>query len=400
MTDAVDLATVRRDTPATDGLVHFNNAGAGLMPDPVAEAIHDHLQLETRTGGYEAADARHDAIRDTYRALAQLLHTDASQVAITENATASFQQALSAIPFRAGDRIVTTRNDYVSNQIQYLSLARRFGVEVVRAPDHPDGGVDVEALDGLVHRLRPRLVAMSHVPTNSGLVQDASAVGRICRARGTWFLLDACQSLGQIDLDAEALGCDFLTATARKFLRGPRGVGLLWISERVLEADLEPLFPDLRGADWIQADLYQPAPDATRFENWEFAYALVLGLGAAARYASAVGVGPAGVRAAGLAARLRRELARIPGIRVLDRGPDLCAIVTIAVEGARAADIVRFLRGRDVNSSWVDESSAVLDFADKEVRGAVRLSPHYYNTDGEVGQVVDLLLEHATSTRR
>ncbi len=392
--DAVDLSQLRGDTPATSHLVHFNNAGAGLMPEPVVAAVHDHLRLETRVGGYEAADAAREAIRDVYRALADLLHTDPSQVAITENATASFQQALSAIPFRGGDRIVTTRSDYVSNQIQYLSLARRFGVEIVRAPDHPDGGVDLAALEGLVHRLRPRLVAMSHIPTNSGLIQDAAAVGRICRARSTWFLLDACQSIGQLDLDPASLGCDFLSATARKFLRGPRGVGLLWISQRVLDRELEPLFPDLRGADWIGADLYQPAPDATRFENWEFAYALVLGLGAAARYAIAVGVERGGGRAARLAASLRTSLSRIQSVRVLDRGPRLCAIVTIAVEGAAPRDIVTFLRDRDVNTSWMDASSAVLDFADKEVGGAVRLSPHYYNTDDEVERVVGHLAEY------
>lgn len=391
-----DIEALRRDTPGTVGRVHLNNAGAGLMPTPVIEAIRGHIDLEARIGGYEAADRVGERVREVYRSLADLLSTHPDQIAITENATASFQQALSSIPFRAGDRIVTTRNDYASNQIQYLSLAERFGVEVVRAPEHAEGGVDTRALAGLVHRLRPKLVAMSHVPTNSGLVQDAAAVGKICRERSTWFLLDACQSLGQLPLDPEAIGCDFLTATARKFLRGPRGIGLLWTSSRVLDAGLEPLFPDLRGADWIADDLYQPAPGATRFENWEFAYALVLGLGAAADYARRVGVEAGGARAAALAARLRDGLARTRGMRVLDRGPSLCAIVTVQVAGFEPTSLVGTLRERGINTSALDRSSAVLDFDEKGVQGALRLSPHYYNTEGEIDLAIESLARIAS----
>ena len=391
-----DIETLRRDTPGTAGRVHLNNAGSGLMPTPVIDAIRGHIDLEARIGGYEAADQVRERVREVYRSLADLLSTEPDQIAITENATASFQQALSSIPFRAGDRIVTTRNDYVSNQIQYLSLAQRFGVEIVRAPDHPEGGVDTRELAGLVHRLRPRLVAMSHVPTNSGLVQDAEAVGRICRERSTWFLLDACQSLGQMPLNPEAIGCDFLTATGRKFLRGPRGIGIMWTSSRVLDAGLEPLFPDLRGADWIADDLYQPAPGATRFENWEFAYALVLGLGAAADYALRVGVEAGGARAASLAARLRDGLARIKGIRVLDRGRRLCAIVTVQVSGLESTALVGTLRERGINTSALDRSSAVLDFDDKGVQGALRLSPHYYNTEVEADLAIEALAQIAS----
>lgn len=391
MTPDFDLARLRRDTPGCGERIHLNNAGAALMPSPVVEAVRNHLALEERIGGYEARAEAGAAVDAAYRAVADLLHTEARLVAMTEHATASFQAALSSIPFRTGDVVVTTRHDYVSNQIQYLSLARRFGIEIVRAPDTPDGAVDLDALRGLVHRRRPRLVAATHVPTNSGLVQDVARIGAVCREYDTWFLLDACQSLGQIDLDPHALGCDFLTATARKFLRGPRGAGLLWVSDRVLDAGLEPLLPDLRGADWIDADLYQPAPDARRFETWEFAWALVLGLGAAARYALDVGVAAGGERAAALARRLRAGLDAIPGVRVLDRGPRLCAIATAAVDGWRPEALVVELRARGINTSALDRSSAVLDFDDAGVDGALRLSPHYYNTDDEIDRALETL---------
>ncbi|MGD2071332.1 MAG: aminotransferase class V-fold PLP-dependent enzyme, partial [Gemmatimonadota bacterium] len=162
--DAERVALLRRETPGCRERNHLNNAGAALMPGPVLRAVREHLDLESRVGGYEAADLRREAVEGVYDDLARLLGCHPGNLAVTENATAAFVQALSSVPFRSGDVIVTTRHDYASNQIQYLSLAERFGVEVVRAPDAPDGGVDVGAVEGLVHRRRPRLVAVSHVP--------------------------------------------------------------------------------------------------------------------------------------------------------------------------------------------------------------------------------------------
>ena len=387
----LDLEALRADTPGCRERVHLNNAGAALMPRPVLAAVRNHLELEARVGGYEAADLRRQAIDGVYEELAALVGGEAHQIALMEHATAAFVAALSSVPFRPGDTLLTTRHDYVSNQIQYLSLAQREGIEVLRAPDGPHGGVDVDALREMIHRRRPRLVAMTHIPTNSGLVQDVAAVGSACRERDTLFLVDACQSVGQMPLDVGAIGADFVSATARKFLRGPRGAGFLWVSDRALDLGLEPLFPDLRGADWIDPDRYQPAPGAVRFETWEFAWALVLGMGEAARYARALDLGAIRDRAWGLAADLRRALDRIDGVRVLDRGPELCAIVTVAVEGHEAPGLVERLRERGINTSAVTRESAVLDFDDKGVSTALRISPHYYNSAAEIERAVRAL---------
>ncbi len=389
----MDLAELRKETPGCEHCIHLNNAGAGLMPSPVLAAVQDHLALEARTGGYEAAEQRAPEIQRTYEALGQLIGCPARNVAVVENATAGFIQALSSVPWREGDVLLTTRNDYVSNQIMYLSLAERLGVEIVRANDHPDGGVDVAHMEGLIHRRRPALVAVTHVPTNSGLVQDAAAVGRLCRVRGVPFLLDACQSVGQMPVDVEEMQCDFLTATARKFLRGPRGIGFLYVSDRVLDAGIEPLFIDMQGADWIDDDLYQPSPDARRFENWEFPYALVLGMGEAARYAQDVGMESIRNRAHALASRARAELARLPGVTVQDRGRDLCAIVTISVEGWTPTELAARLGEGGINTCVSTRTYAVLDFDEKGVEGALRISPHYYNTDEEIDALVAVLAE-------
>jgi selenocysteine lyase/cysteine desulfurase len=358
----VNVAELRADTPGCEHRVHLNNAGAALMPRPVIDAIKGHIELEATIGGYEAADHAAEAISGAYEAVASLLGTTADRVAMTEHATASFVGALSAIPFERGDVLLTTRNDYVSNQIQYLSLAHRFGVEVVRAPDAPEGGVDLVAMEELIHRRRPRLVAVTQIPTNSGLVQDVTAIGRMCRTRDIIYLVDGCQSLGQMPVDVEAIGCDFFSATSRKYLRGPRGAGLLYVSDRILDAGFEPLYPDMRGADWIDENLYQPAPDARRFETWEFAWGLVLGTGAAARYTMALGVEEIRDRSRGLASGLRERLSEVPGVRVLDRGPELGATVTASVEGHVPGDLVRALRARGINTSSQSRIDAVIDY--------------------------------------
>jgi len=390
---SLDVEALRRDTPGCAERIHLNNAGAALPPRPVLDAVRAHLELEAEIGGYEAEEAREGEIADVYAAVAELVGAALRNVAIVENATAAFAQALSSIPFEPGDVIVTTRNDYVSNQIQYLSLAKRFGIEIVRAGELPEGGVDPDDVRRLVRVRRPRLVAVTHVPTNSGLVQPVEEVGRICREEGVLYLVDACQSAGQIPLDFAAIGCDFLSATARKFLRGPRGVGFLVVSDRVLESGLEPLFVDMRGAVWESADRYRPAEGATRFENWEFAWALVLGLGAAVRYALGHGISPLGERAARLAERARERLAAIDGVRVLDRGARLCAIATAAVEGHDPGVLVRGLRERGINTSLSERTYAVLDFDDKGVEGAIRVSPHAYNTEDEVDKMARALLD-------
>lgn len=389
----LDIDRLRADTPGCRERVHLNNAGAGLMPAPALRAARDHLELEARIGGYEAADARADQIAAACDAVAGLLGVAPANIAFMENATAAFNQALSSIPFQRGDVLVTSTNDYVSNQIAYLSLQARLGVEVVRAPDLPEGGVDPAAVARIIHRRGARLVALTHVPTSSGLVQAVEEVGQACRERGVLYLVDACQSVGQMPVDARAIGCDFLSATARKFLRGPRGSGFLYVSDRVLDMDLEPLLPDLRGAHWIDTDLYQPAPDATRFENWEFAYALVLATGEAVRYATRLGLDNIRERAWALADFARDTLGALDGVTVLDQGRVRSAIVSVHLAGRDPVELVPALRERGINTSATPHAYALIDLDAKGVESTLRVSPHYYNTRAEIETLADALQE-------
>ncbi|WP_222853563.1 aminotransferase class V-fold PLP-dependent enzyme [Fodinicola acaciae] len=384
----LNVGTLRADTPGCAEVIHFNNAGCGLMPTPVLTAMLKHLNLEARIGGYEASAAQVDAVHDFYQQTAALLNAKAENIAFASSATHAYSTALSAIPFAPDDVILTTRNDFISNQIAFLSLRKRFGVRVVHAPDAPEGGVDVPAMAVLMRELRPRLVAATHIPTNSGLVQPVAEIGRHCRELDLLYLVDACQSVGQFPIDVEEIGCDLLTSTCRKFLRGPRGSGFLFVADRVLAGGYEPLFIDMYGARWISPGEYAPVATAARFEDWEFPYAALLGCAAAVRYARDVGLAGISHRATRLGQRLRDGLAAIPGVRVYDRGPELAATVTFSLDGWKPQPVKAALDRRSVNSALSFREFAQFDFGDKEVDWCLRLSPHYYNTESEVDRVV------------
>ena len=379
----------RDDTPGCEHRVHLNNAGAALMPKPVIDAIFEHLELEAKIGGYEAEHAASEKIQKAYASIANLIGCCPGNIAMVENATLATSQALSAFEFEPGDSVLTTNVDYSSNQIMLLNLAKRSGVKVIRAEDLPEGGVDPESVRQLIRKHRPKLILMSWIPTNSGLVQDAVSVGDICKIEDVPLILDACQAVGQIPVDVDKLKCDFLAATSRKFLRGPRGMGFLYVSDRILEKNMSPLFPDSHGARWTGPDTFQLENGAKRFENWEFPYALLLGMGKAAEYANQIGVEVIFKRATELGDYTRDKLMKLPGVRVLDNGKQTCAIVSAAFENIDADGLVHKLRDRNINTSSASRTAGVIDMDTKHARSVLRMSPHYYNTKSEVDKVVN-----------
>ena len=320
------ISKLRQETPGCANRIHLNNAGAGLMPLPVIDAIKEYIDLEANIGGYEAAAQEAIAINGFYTSTAKLLNTKPENIAFTTNATDSYNKALSTISFKEGDIILTTRQDYASNQIAFLLLKKRFDIEIIRAENTQEGPVDLNSIESLINKHNPKLVAVTHVPTNTGLIQPVEAIGEICAKEEILYLVDACQSVGQLNVDLEKLCCDFLSVTMRKFMRGPRGAGFLYVSDRILQSDMEAFFTDMRGGTWTEANAYSISTTARRFELWERAYALMLGSKAACDYALEVGLDKIEQRVKYLAAIARKRLAEIPGIRILDHGTNLCGI--------------------------------------------------------------------------
>lgn len=386
----MDIAKLRTETPGCQQKIHFNNAGAALMPEPVIRAMKDHLDLELMHGGYEAADHMTQEIKGFHQAVASLIGTKAENIAFTSSATNSYARALSCIPFKNGDAVLIANEDYVSNQLAFLSMQERFGIRLVRAPSAPEGGVDVEALEKLAIEHRPVLISITHVPTNTGLVQPVAAIGRICRALDIPFLVDACQSVGQLPVDVEEFNCDFLSATFRKFLRGPRGAGFLYVSDRILQKGWYPLFIDLRGANWTDPDKFQVRDSAIRFEDWELPYALVLGSKVATEYAMSVGITEIAERTGKLTRLIRNRLPEA-GWRDYDRGNVTAAIISVNNNMQDYRHVVKTLRGQHINTAMAPRQNAVLDFDAKGLSWILRISPHYYNTEEEVDVLIEAL---------
>jgi cysteine desulfurase/selenocysteine lyase len=389
----LDVARARSETPGSSRVAHLNNAGAALPPVQVTDAVIAHLRLEEAMGGYEAASAAWQQIEGTYTALARLLGCAVEEVAVVENATRAWDMAFYALPFTPGDRILIARAEYASNVIALLQVAARTGAVVEVVDDDESGQLSI---GDLRRRLGDesagpvKLVAITHVPTHGGLVNPAEEVGAATREAGVTFLLDACQSVGQLPVDVERIGCDLLSGTGRKFLRGPRGTGFLYVRSNLLDR-LEPPFLDLHAATWTAPDRYVIRPDARRFENWETHYAGKIGLGVAVDYALSWGLEAIEERVTALADLLRRALHDLSGVSVHDRGRRRCGIVTFTVDGVPAHDVQQQLAERGVNVSVSLVDNARLDLPQRGLPDLVRASVHYYNTEDDLGRLLDAL---------
>jgi selenocysteine lyase/cysteine desulfurase len=389
----MDIDALRQDTPGTANRVHLNNAGAGLLSRRTLEAMTSHLELEAAVGGYEAADQERDRINATRANVARLVGGQADEIALFDNSTHAWNAAFYSMTFKPGDRILTGRAEYGSSVLAYLQIAQRTGAEVVVVPDDESGQLDTTALANLIDE-RTKLVGVSHVPTSGGLINPAAEIGRITRAAGIPFLLDATQSVGQFPVDVSEIGCDMLTATGRKFLRGPRGTGLLWVRPEALEY-LDPCVTEIEAATWDGKRGFTWHDGARRFETWEVSYSNVLGLSAAVQQALELGMDEIGRRAISLGAYLRDRLEALPGVTTYDLGRNRCAIVTAKVDAVPTADVASMLAKQGINVTTTVAEHTQFDTEHRGVHPLVRLSPHYYNTEAELDHAVEAIAELA-----
>ncbi|ROM46147.1 aminotransferase class V [Pseudomonas poae] len=388
----MNIEQLRADTPAVAHLIHFNNAGAALMPSPVISAMTRHIQLEASLGGYEAAAQQSAQVENVYGAIGCLINAEPDEIAVIENATRAWDMAFYSLPLQPGDVVLTSTTEYAGNYIPYLQMKQRRAIEIRLIPNDEHGQVSLSALRELLHDERVALVSLPVIATNGGPVQPIEQIGALARAAGVLFLLDACQGVGQMPIDVQKIGCHMLAATSRKYLRGPRGMGFLYV-EKSLCQNLEPAFLDLHAAALQSADTFTIRADARRFENWECNVAAKLGLGAAVEYALAQGIEPMWWRIQQLADYLRQRLAELPSVTPQDLGRQKSGIVTFTHQNHSAAQVQQWLAGQEkpVNVSTSTFRSTLLDMQHRELLEVSRASVHAYNTEAEIDTMIAAL---------
>lgn len=388
---SLDVESVRDDTPACRTQAYLDGAGAALSPTVVTDAVIKHLRREQEVGGYVAQFEAEDRINGALASVGRMVGVKGSAIALQTSATAAWIRGFQSIPLEAGDRLLITTAEYASNVLPMLQQVRRRGVVVEVIPDGPDGTASPHALADMLDDT-VKVVAITHAPSQNGLLVDAEGIGQVLRNANSqaWYLLDACQSTGQIPIDMTTIGCDFLAATGRKWIRGPRGTGFLALSDRAL-AELEPVPPDMYGSTWHGALEYSSNRDASRFQSFEMSYAGVLGLGAACDYALNIGLQPIRERINSLALHLRNELAEIQGVRVLDRGTQQSGIVVFACPGSDPVAKAWDLQRSGITLTGVTAATNPAEHQGYAAQCVLRASPHIYNTEDDLHRLVTAL---------
>lgn len=377
-----ELDLIRSQTKGCARMVHFNNAGASLPPDLVVETVIDYLREEAFAGGYETEAKYAEKLAGVYDSVARLIGADRNEVAIFENASAAWGTAFRGLSFEAGDEIITTEMEYVTNLIGLVDSQRDNGVVVRVVPNDAEGNFCILELEKAIG-VRTKLIMVTHISSSGGSVLPVEQIGELAERSGILYLVDACQSVGQLPIDVRKIKCDMLSATGRKYLRAPRGTGFLFVRKESQDR-LKPVLLDFLSAGNVSLSGYTLRGDARRFELYEKSRALTLGLGMAVDYALGIGMERIWERIESLSQLMRSELAGIPGITMHDHGVSLSGIVTFSVKDEESAGVKSWLAERGINVS-VGGQQATPIYMDHWGLGTVlRASVHYYNTEGEI----------------
>lgn len=380
MITAAQVAAGRAATPGWGDALLLNHAGASVMSAAALAALQQQLALESRVGPMDAADAVAAQLQQLREGAARLLNAGSDEVAIMGSGSAAFGAVWSAFthkaPLRPGDRILVGRQEWGGN----LATYQRAGASVEVLPCRADGSVDVEASTALIDE-HVRLISLTWLPANGGLINDAAGLGRLARAAGVPYLIDAGQAIGQLPVDVQALGCDVLKGAGRKHLRGPRGTALLYVRRSFLDR-LDPPWVDVLG----------PRDDARRFETAEQPVALRLALQVAIAEALELGIDAIGARVQALAALLRERLAALPQVRLHDLGAGpRSGLVSFTIDG-EAAPVTRARLARQgihVGANGVPYTP--LDMQARGLDGVVRASFSWLNNQADIERLASAL---------
>ena len=379
---SLDIDKIRDDTPGVSKGIHLMACGSSLMPKPVIDEVINYTLLEGDIGGYEAESCQSDKLDLVYDNIGKHIGAKRNEIAVLENATVAWTNAFYSLPIKPGSKILTCEAEYAANYVAFLSRAKKESLKIEIIGSDTTGTFDLDELEQRIDE-DVSLIAITWVPTNGGLVNPAEGIGKIAQKFNIPFLLDGCQAVGQMPIDVKKIGCDFFSATGRKFLRGPRGTGFLYISEKWLDR-LHPVMIDHFGAPWVGINAYQLRSDARRFETWENSYALRAGLARAVQYASEIGIEKIHQRTWALARLCRDMLKEVKGITLTDLGKEKCGIVSFYIEGKDCFDVVCQMQKKGITIGTSSPTSTLIDSQVRSLPMLLRASPHYYNTAKEI----------------
>lgn len=369
--------------PITAAWAYLNHASIGPLTAAAAERVAGLAHLVAATGDRRWPQ-RDDAVEETRRRVARLVGAaDPASIAFVENTGAALSLVAEGLPWRRGDNVVTAACEYPANVYPWMNLRRR-GVELRLVPARPDGRV---APEDLLARCDPatRVLALSWVQYKTGFRSDLAALAAACRERDVLFVVDAIQGLGALALDVEATGVDVVAAAGHKWLLGPEGVAILYLAPRAAER-LAPSRAGWRSMahklDWDRLEL-DFAPGALALECGTLNVYGILGLGASIEVLLAVGVDEVERR---VLAAVDHLAARLPAAGF--------GIASPRRPGERSGILSLDLPRRGAGSPTAEQVVARAAAAGVVVSaraGRVRLSPHFYTSEGDLDRTVDAL---------
>ncbi|MGF6964431.1 cysteine desulfurase/selenocysteine lyase [Paraburkholderia sp. WC7.3g] len=381
------IDAMRARTPGVRSTTHFNHAGASLPSAATLEAIHAHLLREASMGPMEAGAAAREQTERARTLAARLLNAQPVEIALTTGNSPGWGAAFAALgPWRAGQRILVARHEWGGNLATMRLVAQRAGASIETIPSDASGRVDPRALEAMLDD-RVRLIALTWLPANGGLINPAAAIGRIARHHGIPYFIDAAQAVGQLPVDVAEIGCDVLAGAGRKALRGPRGTGLLYVRQDFLP-HLMPAFVDTHSAPLDANGDPVLRDDAARLESSEASLALHCGLANALEEALEIGIDNIRAQIDRTAQTLREELAAMPGVSVLDQGVERSGLVSFNVAGRDAMSVRRALATQGIAIGSNGVAYTPFDMTSRGLTQIARASVSYLTTNAEVDKLL------------
>ena len=372
--------------------INFNNAGASKNPEFVVNRIKEYLDEEVIFGGYYAAEKNKKHIINFYKNLSFLINCHESEISFVPSSTYGWNFFLDSVNLEKGDNIIIFDNEYGNN---FLSLLKKKNVEIRVSEIDTNGKICLSNLKKKIDK-KTKIICVCHIASQSGNIQNVEEICKVSKKLNNKiiFLLDACQSIGHIKIDVKKINCDVMVGSGRKYLRGPRGTGFMYIKDSI-KKNIRPSIFDSRSCvlKKMKTILYKK----NLFETFEFPPALIIGLSESLSYLNKLGIKKIEKKIKNLSIYFRKKIKKINSVTVYENPLLLSGINTISVEKKPVEKIHKYLLKKKILTSICTTSTSYHHFEKMNVKKLLRISFHHYNTRKEIDYLVEVLNDLAKS---